>query len=423
MFTAKDLKETYEEIRSPFNFPPEMEKAYQISAYPISIFMMRLAIGLGGLTYLSFYSLDALIFPETYPTLWIIRTVVIIFLLFTLRFTYHPAFAKIHQRMVFALLTSFVLGQLVSIIILDSDLGTKSFFTGFFVIAACTYMLSQLNLKNCLWLFGEMIFGYLWVTGFYLGAFDDGYFSEKGLSLFNDIFFLFSMNVIGVAAYITVQYFRRKGFLAQLLAEEARRKVELERLRIKISSDLHDDVGSILSGLAMQAEILQKTDCENQGERLVRLSELSRSAMSRMRDAVWAMDARKDKWENLQDRMREFAAEMLGEKGVAYQIQFHDINLKEELLPELRQNLYLIFKEAVTNVVKHSNATKVTTILKGMDSGFEMTIKDNGALDDKEFQHAGLGLNNMKMRAEQIQAVLEFEKKDGFKIFLKKTTT
>ncbi|HFB99854.1 MAG TPA: hypothetical protein ENJ53_03520, partial [Phaeodactylibacter sp.] len=408
MFTTNNLKNTFIEVCSPFNFSPEMEKAYQVSAYPISIFMMRLAVVLGGLTYLSFYSLDALVFPETYPKLWIIRTIVIILLLLTLWFTYHPLFAKIHQPMVFALLTSFVVGQLVSIIILDSDIGTKSFFTGFFVIAACTYMLSQLNLKNCLLLFGEMIFGYVWVTGFYLGAFDEGYFSEKGISLFNDIFFLFSMNVIGVAAYITLQYFRRKGFLAQLLAEEERRKVELERLRIKISSDLHDDVGSILSGLAMQAEILQHTDCENQGERLIRLSELSRNAMSRMRDAVWAMDARKDKWENLQDRMREFAAEMLGEKGLAYQIDFQDINLKDQLLPEIRQNLYLIFKEAVTNVVKHSNATKVITTLKNTDSGFEMMIKDNGVLDDKEFQHSGLGLNNIKMRAKQIQASLEF---------------
>lgn len=421
MFLPKDLKNILEEILSPFNFSSEVEEAYQRSSYPISIFMMRLAVVLGGLTYLGFYGLDALIFPDIYLKIWGMRTIVMAIFIVTLMLTYRPFFAKIHQRMLFILLVCIVLGQFYAIALTNSDLGNLYFFNGFFIILACAYALSQLNLKNCLWLFVFIIFGYLWVSGFYMGRAADGWFSENGLLLMNDCFFLFSMNTIGIVAYITIQYFRRKGFLAQILAEEERRSAAIERLRVKISSDLHDDVGSILTGLAMQTEILQQGATEDRSQKLQRLGQLSRDAMSRMRDAVWAMDTRKDKWESLQDRMREFAEETLGEKGIDYQIKFENINFQNQLPSEIRQNLYLIFKEAITNVVKHAQASKVNIFLKNVGAAFEMKIKDNGiGRKQNDFQSAGLGLSNMQLRAEQIQANLEFLQKDGFGILLRR---
>jgi len=402
MKTLGNLNEFFSEIYSVFNLPTEVEAAYQETSYPQSIFMMRIAIVLGASTHLSFFWLDALMFPDLYMGVWIMRFIVLLIFFVIIPLTFRPFFAKIHQTVIFWLLVIITFGQFYALTLTNSMLGSNAYYTGLLLVIVCAYALSQLNLRNCLILSVIIIVGYQWVSVYKMGWIEEGWLSEKGLLLIDNSFFLFSMNVIGVVIYITIQYFRRKGFVAQLQAEDERKKAALERLRIKISSDLHDDVGSILSGLAMQ------------------LSELSRSAMSRMRDAVWAMDARKDKWESLQDRMREFAEETLDEKGISYQIQFENLNLQEVLSAEIRQNLYLIFKEAITNVFKHSNATQVKINLKNMESAFEMLIKDNGKQEKVNLNGAGLGISNIKLRAKRLQAVLEFIQKDGFGILLRR---
>jgi len=108
------------------------------------------------------------------------------------------------------------------------------------------------------------------------------------------------------------------------------RRLAVERLRTKISSDLHDDVGSILTGLAMQSEILSHTTSnEKEKNRIERIGEMSRSAMSRMRDTVWVLDARKDNWGSVKARMQEFIGETLEEKDIACQLTFTNIDLED----------------------------------------------------------------------------------------------
>ena len=195
--------------------------------------------------------------------------------------------------------------------------------------------------------------------------------------------------------------------------------LKVERLRVKISSDLHDDVGGILSGLAMQTEILELTTDEKVKPKLKRIGELSRSAMSRMRDTVWAIDARKDKLENLIDRMNEHAEETLSPKDFYYEIETKNLDLKTNIPTDVRQNVYLIYKEAITNVAKHSNGNKVKVLLLQNDGRFEMTIHDNGKVKEKEYKTTGLGQNNMQMRAKQLGATLITDPSDGFKVFLR----
>ena len=206
------------------------------------------------------------------------------------------------------------------------------------------------------------------------------------------------------------QYFRNK----------VQRAVQIERLRNKISSDLHDDVGSILTGLAMQTEILEHTLPEENKGRLSRITDMSRSAMSRMRDAVWAMDAQKDNWDSLVDRMNEFASETLTTKDIGFKIQQKGIDGQAKLSGELRQNLYLIFKEALTNILKHSDATATEILLDNTGAAFEMIIKDNGSLKEKNYKTTGQGTKNMRTRAERIDGNLTSNYKDGFVVWLRR---
>ncbi|WP_353485010.1 two-component regulator propeller domain-containing protein [Haliscomenobacter sp.] len=193
--------------------------------------------------------------------------------------------------------------------------------------------------------------------------------------------------------------------------------LKIERIRVRISSDLHDDVGTILSGLAMQSEILELTAPEKNKPKLRRISELSRSAMSRMRDTVWAIDARQDKLENLIDRMREHAEETLTPKDILLDLQVDQLAMHKNVPSQVRQSLYLIYKEAITNAAKHSTGDKVSVKLQKLGTnGLEMTIHDNGQVKIKDYKTTGSGLGNMRMRAEQIGATFQVVTTNGFLI-------
>jgi signal transduction histidine kinase/streptogramin lyase len=194
--------------------------------------------------------------------------------------------------------------------------------------------------------------------------------------------------------------------------------LKIERMRVQISSDLHDDVGTLLSGLAMQTEVMELTATEKDKPKLKRIGDISRDAMSRMRDTVWAIDARKDKVENLLDRMREHAEEVLTPKGILFEIVTNQVQLKTNLSTHIRQNIYLIYKEAITNIAKHSNGNKVLLTLEKTGAGLRMTILDNGAVSEKSYTTTGSGLDNMRMRAEKIGGNLEISQHSGYCITL-----
>ncbi|MEM9259663.1 MAG: histidine kinase dimerization/phosphoacceptor domain-containing protein, partial [Bacteroidota bacterium] len=106
------------------------------------------------------------------------------------------------------------------------------------------------------------------------------------------------------------QYFRNK----------VDRALRVERLRDKISRDLHDDVGSILTGLAMKTELLTEALPEQHRAPFGEVTDLSRSAMYRMRDAVWIMDSSRNNWQSLKERTQEFAYEILTPKDISFRL-------------------------------------------------------------------------------------------------------
>jgi signal transduction histidine kinase len=216
------------------------------------------------------------------------------------------------------------------------------------------------------------------------------------------------VGLFAAAVYIFIQY----------RTAQAIRKVKvLEAIRTKISSDLHDDVGSILSGLAMQSQVMAYTAPSEIKTTLNELSDMSRDAMERMRDVVWVIDSRKDKYENLIDRMRIFAEKNLGLKNIAYHFELNNIDGKKFIDPEKRQNIYLIFKEVITNILKHSDATQVRIVFAQEKSQLRLLIHDNGTLKEQT-PSDGLGLSNMTMRAEKIGGSLSAEYEDGFRVEL-----
>ncbi|MEM6376959.1 MAG: histidine kinase [Bacteroidota bacterium] len=216
--------------------------------------------------------------------------------------------------------------------------------------------------------------------------------------------------LLGIILFIRL-YYRNKF----------QRALQIAQLRTKISNDLHDDVGSILTGLAMQSEVLEQTAKDTDKTRLSKIAASSRSAMSRMRDAVWAMDAQKDNWQSLMDRMQEFAAETLSLKDIRFNLKTAGIQADQSLSGDLRQNLYLIFKEAITNVIKHTEASQVNVTLNNEGNTFEMNIQNDGLLGKKEYTTTGLGLESMKKRAKKIDGQLTISDGEVFQIIVSRS--
>jgi signal transduction histidine kinase/streptogramin lyase len=194
---------------------------------------------------------------------------------------------------------------------------------------------------------------------------------------------------------------------------------EVERLRIRIASDLHDDVGSTLTKIAVHSEVIQTTAIP---ERIMKSSkeigDMSREIITALSDIVWSIDARHDVLVDLIDRMRSFALETLTAKEVRVKFSTDGVIPTTKLAPNIRQNLYLIFKEAITNIAKHSAATDVLIRITQSGSGMTLVIEDNGAGLQAVPDGSGHGLKNMKMRAERIGGELNFHTDRGLRIVL-----
>jgi ligand-binding sensor domain-containing protein/signal transduction histidine kinase len=180
------------------------------------------------------------------------------------------------------------------------------------------------------------------------------------------------------------------------------RVIALANLRNKIATDLHDDVGSSLTKISIYSGMLQTNpDPESSKTYLDKISSLSREVIGTMSDIVWSIDTRKDEWYNLTDRMQDFIWEIGSLKNIEVDFRHDHLPENQKMNLILRQNLYLIFKEAVNNAAKYAEASRIEIQLQIRDHQVELKISDNGKGFDLS-EAKGNGLINMKRRAERI---------------------
>lgn len=191
-------------------------------------------------------------------------------------------------------------------------------------------------------------------------------------------------------------------------------QLKMQTMRSQISSDLHDEVGSSLTRISMIMNSVKVTDDEQSNHYFQKGNDILMESISKIRDVVWAIDARNDQGGDLLDRMEDFAYDMFTSRDISYQFQVDNFDRKALLPPLIRQNIYLIFKEAVTNVIKHSNATAVNIHLQQKEGHIILTIKDNGQnMNGKKV--SGSGLANMELRAKRMGGQVTYEQQsDGF---------
>lgn len=194
--------------------------------------------------------------------------------------------------------------------------------------------------------------------------------------------------------------------------------LKLERLRTKIASDLHDEVGSSLTKISIYSELAQTELTEKEkANYLNSIGGLSREVVNTMSDIVWSIDNNNDSLHELINRMKDFATEVLHARNIDFEFTLHKAESNKVLDPVLRQNIYLIFKEAINNIVKHSKANKVNVFITSHPH-FELQIADNGIGLPAQQSQSGNGLRNMNRRAVAIGGKISFASKSGTTITL-----
>lgn len=180
----------------------------------------------------------------------------------------------------------------------------------------------------------------------------------------------------------------------------ARRMVEMEKMRNTIARDLHDDIGSTLTSINVLSKVALEPQAEGFRENsLQKIKDRSSAIMERMDDIVWAINPHNDTMEQLLTRMKEFAAELLEPLNIRYRFEEEGDLGPTRLDVRRRRDLYLLFKEAVNNAAKYSQCSNLTMRLRQEGGSLQMEIIDDGKGFAEADVSRGNGLNNMRERA------------------------
>lgn len=246
------------------------------------------------------------------------------------------------------------------------------------------------------------------------GAQKNGQFSENALKLPISVSAVFYKT----AWFIILSSLMVVFIIYYFFQLRMRQVKKMSVLRTKLASDLHDEVGGNLVQIAMLTENLRYSEENEQEEVQNKIADISRNAVRTMRDVIWSVDSRNDTLENVLLKMKEYAHEILSHTGKNYDFQFIGIDTAQKLSVELRQNIYLLFKEGINNIAKHSNCKNVHISINQKKGKLIMEIHDDGTWIEPMEPKTGQGLENMKMRAKFLKGELEINKTDGFTVKL-----
>ena len=194
------------------------------------------------------------------------------------------------------------------------------------------------------------------------------------------------------------------------------RLLEMERIRTRIATDLHDEIGSGLSQIAIMTEVARSRLSNGAPDlkgALSNIGSVSRELVESMNDIVWSVNPQCDHPSDLVQRMRRFSSDVLGSGTIDF--RFHVSTEEEPVLitADTRREVYLIFKEAVNNVARHSSCTQVEIAVSIDHKNLNVRIEDNGKGLCERQNEGGNGLRNMQARAEKMGARIEFGVREG----------
>ena len=191
-----------------------------------------------------------------------------------------------------------------------------------------------------------------------------------------------------------------------IIAQYEKNKI-LDNEHMRLSADLHDEVGSSLSSVHIHSLMIQKKMPQMEDgikSHVLQITEQVSSIMQSISDIVWGFRSDLNTVDDLMIRLSELLHQTLEPNNIKYRINIMPTIKKRQLNNMQRSNLILLFKEAVNNILKYAQATEVTINLNAGNSFFTFEIIDNGIgfIQEAPDFKPGNGLRNMKKRMQQL---------------------
>ncbi len=207
------------------------------------------------------------------------------------------------------------------------------------------------------------------------------------------------------AVVATVHYFSTQKLQRQVLL--LRHKEALEKDRARIARDIHDQVGASLTQLSLLGELVEadKEIPREIEEHARQICQTARTTTHALDEIVWTVNPSNDTLDGLVNYLCKYAQDYLAVANLRYRLEVPSDLPALAVSPDVRHNVFLAGKEAITNVVRHAKASSVFVRLRLSDTQFTFEIEDDGrgiaSLDPKAARTRN-GLSNMRKRMEEV---------------------
>jgi len=221
---------------------------------------------------------------------------------------------------------------------------------------------------------------------------------------------LYALAAIGCVFLVVWAVLHRR---LRVKLERLGRQQAMEKERMRIAQDMHDEVGSKLTKIAYLSDIMAMRAGGPEVESLQSIASTSRDLLQSLDEIVWAVNPRNDSLERLAAYLSQYATEYWQNTPVELDMDLPGGLPYHPLSAETRHSLFLAFEEALANALKHSGATKVHVAMKMAGSRFSISVHDNGKGFKLETATAqkieGNGLTNMRQRLADIGGVCQID--------------
>ena len=232
-----------------------------------------------------------------------------------------------------------------------------------------------------------------------------------------------------VSAFIYYLFFQRRKLSTQLATSltalkdtqiqliNIEKEKEGEKVRQGISRDLHDNLGSTISGIAMYSHMmdnqLKSGNYENAKNSVGVIQRSANDIVGKLSDLVWSANAGQDSLQQLLERLHQYGLDMCSSKNIEFKMENTSSPATFNLPAEQRYYIYLVAKEAINNAVKYSHASLIELQVKETKELLEIMLKDNGKGFNVQEVKKGNGLDNMEKRMDDIGANYKLDSKPG----------
>lgn len=230
------------------------------------------------------------------------------------------------------------------------------------------------------------------------------------------IFFLSVLILIPILVWVYLKGVYKKKLKIQKIQASIKSQIDKERMRIAM--ELHDDIGGNLTALSLIGSILKEKDISMGAHELVdKMIKASDQMVDDMNEIVWALNTSNDTLKSTMGYIKQNVSTLLSNAGIKLEVN-EPIDYQNRFISgRVRRNIFLIIKEICNNIVKHANTQKVVMIIS-VKERLEIIISDNGVgMQDFDLEKSqGMGQHNLKERALEIGANLLFKHEKGHTI-------